>query len=90
MFIIIETRGNVVDAFLVPQWGGVILYNDGHTHNSSRGSLVMDDVMFTVVKQLKLLLGLNEQKVKKAKQPICSIKCIHNVICFFRPMISIH
>lgn len=54
----------MVDAFLVPRWGGVILFNDGHTHNtSSAKDFVMDDIMQTVVDQLKLLLGLKQQTV---------------------------
>ena len=51
-----------MDAFLVPQWGGVVLYNY-HSNTSQSVKVVMEDVMLTVVKQLKLLFGLLEDEV---------------------------
>ena len=54
-----RVKGESLDAFLVPQWGGVIFYNnvqrDGNTVRIN-----MNETMPTIVRQLKLLLGLKE------------------------------
>ena len=53
-----------MDSFLVPQWGGVMMYNTPELINNETSILVrMDTVMPTVIKQIKLLLGLRTEEV---------------------------
>ena len=51
-----------MDAFLVPQWGGVIVYNIP-ANTSHLEDVPLHDVFATIVHQLKLLFGLEERKV---------------------------
>ena len=56
------SEGGLANAFLVPQWGGVVLYND-YTNSSNSMEVMMEEIMVTFVNQLKLLFGLEENKV---------------------------
>ena len=46
------------DTFLIPQWGGVVLYNDNTTSDPGHVDVKMERVMSVFVRQLKLLLGI--------------------------------
>ncbi|XP_011410130.2 PREDICTED: GPI transamidase component PIG-S-like [Amphimedon queenslandica] len=58
------------DSFLVPQWGGVIFYNDYvQTRENDTISVDMNVVMPTIVRQLKLLLGINDEHKSETSPP---------------------
>lgn len=60
----IAHRGPGVDSFLVPQWGGVMFYNPLEILNNETNVFVrMETVMPTIIKQLKLLFGLQTEEV---------------------------
>lgn len=44
---------------MVPQWGGVVFYNEARK-NGNVIEVKMETVMPTIIRQLKLLLGLKE------------------------------
>lgn len=46
------------NAFLSPQWGGIVIYNVNKTHASHTIKIDMDTVMQVFISQLKLLLGI--------------------------------
>ncbi len=48
------------NTFLVPQWGGIIIYN----HDNDTTTVLMEQVMDTIIKQLELLLGIEDYKVQ--------------------------
>ena len=52
-----------IDAFLVPQWGGVIFYNSPILSNNDIIEVKMETILPTIIRQLKLLLGLPEHDV---------------------------
>ena len=70
MFILVTNftvdEGPGVDAFLVPQWGGVVIYNYPTTTNYTGRHSVdvsMECIMKTFVLQLKHLLGISPDEV---------------------------
>lgn len=61
---------NNTDSFLVPQWGGVIFCNDYVQIKENESIKVdMSAVMPTIVRQLKLLLGLNDEHKSETSSP---------------------
>ena len=53
---------SLTDNFLVPQWGGMVIYNpaepSGEGGGSGRGGVSMEELMPVFIEQLKMLLGV--------------------------------
>ncbi len=63
--LLIKDGSSSTDAFLVPQWGGVVIFNPPELSEEGETFVPMEQLMPVFVKQLRMLLGLPSDQVSE-------------------------